>query len=305
MKILVAEDTKTNLAVITAMLTNLGHEVFPATSGENALQLFTHNRPDLVILDVVMEGIDGDECARRIRAIDTNDWIPIIFLSASIEDADIAQGIDAGGDDYLTKPYSEVRLASKVRAMERIAIMRNKLFDLTQQLQILSTTDRLTGLYNRLHFEKSMKEKIADAKRSHYHFALLYLDLDKFKAVNDTLGHHVGDLLLQTVAERLQNLHRINDIIARLGGDEFAVILGNLKNPQDGGDVAKKIIHTLSKEYVLESYKITIGTSIGIAIYPFMGKTEDELIKNADTALYRVKEAGRNNYAYFMDMEKI
>jgi two-component system cell cycle response regulator len=305
MKILVAEDTKTNLAVITAILTSFGHEVLPAISGEEALNVFKNNRPDLIILDVVMKGIDGYECARRIRAIDPNDWIPIIFLSASIEDDDIAQGIDAGGDDYLTKPYSEIRLASKIRAMERIAIMRKKLFELTQQLQVLSTTDRLTGLYNRLYFEKSMHDKIAEGNRYEHKFALLYMDLDKFKIVNDTLGHHIGDLLLQAVAKRLQDLHRENDIIARLGGDEFAVILGNLKQLQDAGDVANKIIHSLSEEYFLENHKIIIGISIGIAIYPFMGTTDDELIKNADAALYQVKESGRNNYKYFIDLKNI
>lgn len=299
MKILVAEDTKTNLSIITAILTSLGHEVIPASSGEEALQLFAENKPDLIILDVVMGGIDGFTCAKRIRAIDNEDWIPIIFLSAQIDDEHITAGIEAGGDDYLTKPYSEARLAAKVRAMQRIANMRKKLFDLTKQLEILSSTDRLTGLYNRLQFEKTIQERISEAERSHTIFALLYMDLDKFKIVNDTLGHHFGDLLLKQIADRLISIHRKHDFIARLGGDEFAIILNNLSNASDAGEIAKKIIHTVSDVYDLDHHEVTIGASIGIAIYPDTGTTSMELIKNADNAMYQVKEKGRNHFQYF------
>src|SRR5215204_5936753 len=110
MQILVADDSKTNLKLITSSLQQLGHDVVPATSGQQAIESFKLSRPDLIILDVVMEGMNGFECAKQIRAINPEDWIPIIFLSGSVDDESISKGIDAGGDDYLTKPFSEIRL---------------------------------------------------------------------------------------------------------------------------------------------------------------------------------------------------
>src|SRR3990167_4133982 len=156
MKILVADDSKAALSLITDSLTQLGHTVLPANSGQEAIDIFLSNRPDLIILDVVMDDVNGFETAKRIRSIDTNEWIPIIFLSASVDDASLAKGIDAGGDDYLTKPFSDVTLAAKIKAMQRIADMRQKLFETSQKLFLLSSTDPLTGIYNRLQFERSI-----------------------------------------------------------------------------------------------------------------------------------------------------
>src|SRR5437763_150875 len=126
MRILVADDSKTNLAILINSLNNLGHEVVSANNGEEAIHLFKKQRPDLVILDVVMEGMDGFECAKRIRELDTDDWIPIIFLSGAVDDENISKGINAGGDDYLTKPFSEITLAAKIKATQRISDMRQK-----------------------------------------------------------------------------------------------------------------------------------------------------------------------------------
>lgn len=299
MKILIADDSKAMLAVLSSALHELGHEVIAANNGQEAIEIFQYNRPDLIILDVVMSGIDGFECAKRIRAIDSNDWIPIIFLSASVDDNNISKGIDAGGDDYLTKPFSEITLAAKIKSMQRIADMRKKLFDLTQKLHILSLTDGLTNLSNRMHFDKVIKEKIAEADRHDHIIALLFIDLDKFKFVNDNFGHAIGDLLLQEVAKRLKSCLRLNDFVARIGGDEFAVILSMIESPELAGSVAKKIIHSLSKDYDLDGHIISIGASVGIALYPADGKNKENLIKNADIAMYSAKDRGRNNYQYF------
>lgn len=299
MKILVADDSKTTRTLLALSLKKLGHEVIEATNGQQALELFQKDRPDLIILDVIMEGIDGFECARMIRNINTDDWIPIIFLSGAVDDENIARGINAGGDDYLTKPYSEITLFAKIKAMQRIADMRTKLYEMTQKLSALSSTDALTGIYNRLQFDRAVKEKISYANRYSKKIALLFIDLDKFKIVNDTLGHYVGDLLLIEVAKRLQSCIRLDDFIARIGGDEFAIILSHIDDIKIIDVIAEKIIKTVGEPFNLAGNNINIRVSIGISCYPTEETTADNFVQNADIAMYHAKESGRNNYKYF------
>jgi len=301
MRILVADDSKTSLAAISAAIKKLGHEVVPAANGEQAIELFQSERPDLAILDVVMEPMNGFECASRLRKLNVDDWIPIIFLSASVDDESVAKGIDSGGDDYLTKPFSDITLAAKIKAMQRIADMRQKLFETSQKLFLLSSTDPLTGIYNRLQFERTIKEIMHAADRYNHSIALLFIDLDNFKGVNDTFGHHTGDLLLVEVAKRLKANLRSNDFIARLGGDEFAVILTDIEKPEQAGQVAQNIIASLALDYHLEERYIRNGASIGIACYPFAGTNRDNIILNADIAMYHAKSTGKNNYQYFTE----
>lgn len=304
MKILVADDSKTSLAILTASLNELGHEVIAATSGEQAIELFKNDRPDLIILDVFMNGMDGFECASQLRAINSDEWIPIIFLSAEEDEASLAKGIDAGGDDYLTKPFSKIILAAKIKAMQRLADMRKKLFEVTNQLALLSVTDPLTGLYNLRQFNQSIKEKISEAGRRQDQVALLSLDLDKFKAVNDTQGHQMGDLLLEHVAQRLKSVIRVNDFVARVGGDEFAIMINSFRDLKDVENFALKLVRHLSEPYQLNSHKTTIGVSVGIAVYPEQALTPDELIGKADIALYRAKTSGQNQVVFYSDENK-
>jgi diguanylate cyclase (GGDEF)-like protein len=301
MKILVADDSKTTRELITASLAKLGHDVIPVVNGIEALEKFKTDRPDLIILDVIMHGMDGFECAEQIRAFDKDDWVPIIFLSGAVDDENIAMGINAGGDDYLTKPFSEVTLGAKIKAMQRIVNMRQRLFETTKKLEILSTTDPLTGINNRSQLEKTIQYKIQQAKEQKYLIALLFLDLDNFKTVNDHLGHHIGDLLLKEIAKRLQSAIRTNDFIARIGGDEFAIVLGEIKSIEIAGQIAKKILNILATPFDLDSNHIIITTSIGIATYPFPDATLTSLIQSADIAMYHAKTAGRNNFQYYTE----
>lgn len=299
MKILVADDSPTNLALISAALKQLDHEVIATNNGEEAIAAFRQVHPDLIILDVVMQVMNGFECAKKIRELEPTDWIPIIFLSASVDDESIAQGIDAGGDDYLTKPFSQITLAAKIKAMQRISDMRKDLYDATCKLTLLSSTDPLTGVYNRLQFNTSLAEKIAYAKRHDVLLALLFIDLDNFKFINDHYGHHIGDLLLIDIANRLKVNIREYDFIARLGGDEFAIMLYDIKTPESSGAVAKNILTSLAHEFEIEQHLFHISCSIGIACFPFAGTDAISLVKNADIAMYHAKEAGRNNFKYF------
>ena len=299
MKILIADDSKTTRAMLTAAIEDFGHQVIIAATGNEAIELYQKHHPDLLILDVVMGKMDGFECARRIREIENNqDWVPIIFLSSSIDDESIAKGIDAGGDDYLTKPFSHITLAAKIKAMQRISDMRKRLFDLTKELDLLSITDPLTRLYNRLQFDRTLKEKLRWAEQRGIKIALLFIDLDKFKEINDTYGHNIGDLLLKEVANRLRATVRQRDFIARLGGDEFAII-AEVESENDATKIAEKIVRTLADDYVLESKRVNVSASVGIAFYPVEGTTIDNFVKNADTAMYHVKNTSKNSYSIY------
>lgn len=181
------------------------------------------------------------------------------------------------------------------------------------EMRFLAFYDCLTGLPNRLMFNEHINQTLAYAKRNNTLLATLFLDLDHFKRVNDTLGHHLGDMLLNAVGERLIRIIRKSDIlarnvedicntnIARFGGDEFVLLLTNIKKAQDATKVARRILYTLSDAFVLDSHKIFITTSIGISLFPADGQDGDTLIKNADKAMYHAKNLGRNNYQFYAD----
>lgn len=299
MKILIVDDSKLSRAKLTDALNNLGHNVIEATSGEEGVELFKSQTPDLVILDVVMGGMSGFSCAKLLRQINT-DWIPIIFLSSSLDDEYISKGIDAGGDDYLTKPFSNITLSAKIRAMQRIADMRSELIETTKKLNHLSSTDALTGLYNRFHFQKRLIEVFAQANRHKHMFAIMFIDVDYFKEVNDKFGHSAGDALLQEVAKRLTSCLRINDFIARLGGDEFAIILQPFEAAHTAEVVARKIIDQAKLPYLVAGENLSITFSIGVAFYPEAGTDPKTILTNADSAMYYVKKKGRNNFKIFV-----
>lgn len=163
----------------------------------------------------------------------------------------------------------------------------------------LAHHDTLTGIPNRLLFQDRLQQALAQAKRQQHALAVLFIDLDNFKTINDTHGHVVGDQLIRMAAERLTQCVRNADTVARLGGDEFVALLVNIKNPQDAESVAKKIISALAKIFVVKGHKLSISASIGVSLYPEDGEDTNTLIKNADTAMYRAKQRGKNNYQLY------
>jgi diguanylate cyclase (GGDEF)-like protein/PAS domain S-box-containing protein len=170
-----------------------------------------------------------------------------------------------------------------------------------QELYDLATHDTLTGLPNRFLFSERFRRAIARAKRASHLVGLLYLDLDRFKPVNDLLGHECGDQLLQTVARRIKRSVREEDTIARLGGDEFAVILEHLLRPRDAAATARKLLHALARPFLLEGHKASVTASIGITVYPLDGDDVETLVKRADGAMYRAKTERRNDYRFAGD----
>ncbi|MDR0776169.1 MAG: diguanylate cyclase [Azonexus sp.] len=305
MKILIVEDSRSNLLLLTQYVRHFGATVLPAENGAAAIATYARERPDLVLLDVVLPDIDGFEVARRIRGMESNgDWTPIIFLSSLGKDEDIEQGIVAGGDDYLHKPVSEVVLGAKVRAMERLIQMRGSLVKLAskldhanQELQRLSASDGLTGIANRRYFDDHIAREWRRARRNSSSLALMMCDVDHFKKFNDTYGHQSGDECLRRVAGAIAtSLDRGSDMAARYGGEEFVVVLSETSL---GGAliVAEKIrhaVHALRIPHSASSHsRVTLSIGLAAAV-PQRDDSCASLIAAADRALYEAKNNGRD-----------
>lgn len=305
MKILVVQDHRSSLDALLQSVRHFGAAAIPAESGGAALAAFVSERPDLVLLDSVLPDISGYEIAQKIRALESpGDWTPIIFLSSPDDEVSIEKGIAAGGDDYLHKPFSEIVLGAKIRAMQRLVLMRASLLALTrkldatnQELQRISLMDSLTGVANRRYFDETISVEWRRARRHSNSLAVLMFDIDHFKLYNDTYGHLAGDECLRRVAATIrQNTVRPSDLVGRYDGKAFAVIL---PETTIGGAVmvAEKIrqaIHELNIPHALESGdRITLSVGVASAA-PGFDNPPDDLIHAADQALRRAKAEGRD-----------
>ncbi len=304
MKILLVDDTKTILMQLTIWLEALGHEVTSTQDPCQALPLYQQQQPNLVILDVMMENKSGYDCARELREADSGEhWVPIIFLSSAEKDENVQAGIDAGGDDYLIKPVSEVTLTAKIKAMQRIAEMQEQLAHANAQLQALSNTDELTQIPNRRSFNdryQSEWNRVLRLPENIRRIAIIMFDIDHFKEYNDYYGHPEGDKCLQQVAQAIdQSLTRASDYVARYGGEEFIALVVN-EDKEHLKQLAEKIQRNIAKlgiEHSKSTVASTVTLSIGIAVeVPQRGYNKDKLIERADEALYQAKQNGRNRF---------
>ncbi len=429
---LVVDDDELVRMIVREALEQSGLEVCEAASGVQALELFADSRPDIVVLDVMMPGLDGFATCAKLRGSLGGSRVPILIMTGLDDAESIAHAYDQGATDFITKPLNPVILSHRVRYMlrgshtldallksearlglaQRIAKIGNwewrpdtnqftasaelcRLMGIRSQdfagtfdafiqlvhaedrhrvdealkrilskrvpcdidhrlvlpngvdftvnlqaeavfddqmkaLSIVGTaqdiTDRkqsereihrlayfdsLTGLPNRVLFKDRVTQALSHARRYGTTLATLFLDLDRFKVINDTLGHNIGDLLLKSVADRLAESVRHSDSVcrsvgkeenhslARLGGDEFTVLLTNLRDVQDAGKVARRIVESLAQSFSIEGREIFVTASVGIAIFPVDGDSVDALLKNADSAMYHAKEQGRNNFQFY------
>jgi len=431
---LVVDDDAVVRAFVREALEQSGHEVREAENGAQALERFIEHRPDVVLIDIMMPGMDGFAACSKLRELVGGGRVPILIMTGLDDAESIADAYEQGATDFITKPLNSMILRYRVRYMlrgshtldaliksearlglaQRIAkignwewrpdtnqftasaelcrlmglrlqdfggtfdaflqlvhaedrirvdealkdILRKRIpcdidhrlvlpngADFTVNLQAeavfddrlkalsvvgtaqdiserkqsekeihrLAYFDSLTGLPNRVLFKDRLTQAVLHARRYRTALATLFLDLDRFKAINDTLGHNIGDLLLKSVADRLAESVRHSDSVsrsvekeenhslARLGGDEFTVLLTNLREAQDAATVARRIVGGMAKPFLIEGREIFITVSIGIAVFPVDGESVDALLKNADSAMYHAKEQGRNNFQYYSD----
>lgn len=416
---------------MSAAMSKAGFDVIEAENGREALALFLSDKPDLILLDVMMPEMDGFETCTAIRNLPAGKHTQVLMVTGLDDTNSIERAFEAGANDFIAKPLNWVMLGHRGKYMLRagrafqelnrskhrlaktqeLAKLGNWEIDLTnntfhcspeagrllglgnnrqitykdfltpviaqehdkvkdtinaaikahrpfsinyqvifpdgtqchilnrgeifvnengvperllgaiqdvtqlkiaeEEIRRLAFYDGLTGLANRTLFMNLLEHEISTAKRHNETFSLLFLDLDQFKRVNDTFGHHIGDLLLQKVSETLQKCIRGGDIasslgsnvsdtlIARLGGDEFILLLSNINEPENAAIVARRIFQEIPRYYNLNGHEIPITTSIGISVFPVDGEEAETLLKHADSAMYHAKDSGRNNYQFF------
>ena len=322
-QILVVDDDEKNIHAMDAVLSDFPLDVRLVMSGEEALNIASSEPLALILLDVQMPTMDGFEVASLLSKNKLTKQIPVIFLTANNKEEDfILKGHELGAVDYLFKPIDPSIFKSKVMVfvdyyvqrrdmkvlLDELASTKRSLEESNAQLNRLARVDTVTELPNRLNFEELLAVTLEQSRRHERKFAVIYMDLDNFKYVNDTCGHDVGDMLLTEVGVRVKGCVRKSDavqlginevMVARLGGDEFAVLLSDIFSPSNAGVVVEMILSAISKRFVLNDHKVSIGVSIGIACYPYAGNTEEELKKAADLAMYKAKENGKNTFYYY------
>ncbi len=304
MKVLIADDTNTDRLLLKLHLAKLGCQVIEAKNGQEAVSQYSAhlNEIDLILIDVQMPKLNGFEAVKAIREVqqqNKQEWFPVIFLSASANEKDVEDGIMAGGDDYLIKPISQKVLAAKMHAMKRISDMRSRLVESNKMLESLASTDYLTGIANRRFFEVSL-ERVFDALNDERDtcFACGILDLDKFKDINDSFGHDIGDKVLIDVASLVQEHIAENDLFGRLGGEEFGLVL--VSESREGLIQRFETIQKRIEDYqfVYTGQLIEVTASIGVVAVSDECKTRNQLLKRADKLLYQAKTSGRNQVCY-------
>ena len=318
-KILVVDDDQNVRMLARQCLEAEDMVVVEASNGFEAIDAFVRERPDLVFLDVEMPGMTGLEACERIREIPQGESIPIMIVTGSDDRSSIDKGFEAGATQYKTKPVNWSLLGRDVQYMLRASSAFNSLKRQEDRLRYLAYYDPLTSLPNRRSFNEQLGRLLKRSRRHSTTAALLFIDLDHFKRINDSIGHARGDSLLVEIAKRLTMELREEDAInyfsdanaeqaagtegvteiARLGGDEFTVVLSDVSDVSDIEKVARRILHRLSEPIALQSHNPVVTPSIGIALYPQDGNDADTLIRNADTAMYVAKAEGRACYRFY------
>lgn len=294
--ILVVDDSPDNVEIMATRLRFVGFEVDTAEHGEDAISKVHNNPPDLILLDVMLPGMDGYEVARKIKNDEALPFIPIILVTARDSTSDKVTGLDAGADDYLTKPVNFPELEARVRSMLRIKRLQDELEEKNKELEELSISDGLTGLFNHRHIHEELHEEFERAERAQGPLAVAMFDLDHFKRVNDTYGHQTGDRVLVELSAILRQTAREIDKLGRYGGEEFIVILPNtdIDDAASFADrVRQKIEHHAFPAGRNDPLRMTL--SAGVAAYPHPHvKEARSLVERADIALYAAKRGGRN-----------
>ncbi len=291
MKILIVEDEPISRRVLEVNLVGWGYDVTHATDGHEALEMLqSPDAPTLVISDWMMPRMDGLTLCRKIRQMHVAWYIYVILLTAKGAKADVIQGLEAGADDFLTKPFNREELKYRTRTGERIT-------NLERRIRELANTDDLTGVSNRRAFMEIMSMEMARSRRSGTPLSFILTDIDRFKRINDTFGHQAGDRVLQHFADILSASIRPYDTIGRYGGEEFVVCLPGTDLPQAESIAERMRMNTEKAPFMaLEgSEALCVTASFGAAVYtgnPL--DTIDLFIKRADDALYQAKHEGRN-----------
>lgn len=333
-RLLIVDDIADNRNILSRRLVRRGYDVVEATGGRQALELIAQQPFDVVLLDIMMPDLNGVEVLKAVRQTHSASALPVIMVTANGQSADTVTALTLGANDYVTKPVDfavvlariEVQVARR-RAEEALRLSNEQLehrvvtrtAELSQlnealaneiverrrseaEMKHIAHHDALTGLANRVLFQERLLQAISTAEEKGEAVSVLYLDLDRFKDINDTLGHPAGDLLLRAVAQRLLSEVRLEDTVARMSGDEFALIQPRPATSA-GADsteaLAQRLLEVFKEPFQIGDKLCRCSVSIGAALFPYDAASADDLLKTADIALYQAKSEGRGIYHRF------
>lgn len=298
-KVLLVEDNEVDARLTQDLLAEWSVEEFQivhvVTLAEGLARL-TGERFDAVLLDLSLPDAFGLPTVRQVHA--TSPSTPVVVLSGVSDQSLALQAVQQGAQDYLVKGQGHPELLAR---SVRYAIERKRT---EERLTYLAQYDHLTGLVNRTLFRDRLIQAMARSKRLQQSLGLMVLDLDRFKTVNDTMGHDVGDQLLKSVADRLKCCVREVDTVARMGGDEFTIVLEGVASEENIAIVAKRIVEAILAPFEIKNRQMSIGISIGITVYPHDDREVDDLLKHADDAMYQAKQQGGSGFRFYGSNEQ-
>jgi len=293
--VLIAEDDPMFRKILQSWLESWGYRVRVAEDGDDAWKILLQDAPpELLILDWMMPRVDGIELCRRIRERQQSPYQYILLVTAKDNKNDVVMGLEAGADDYLTKPFDRCELRARLRVGRRILQLQQDLISAREELRFQATHDVLTGIGNRGAILDLLHRELERAARARGSTGVLMLDLDHFKTINDSHGHLVGDVVLKEVANRICHVVRPYDFVGRYGGEEFLVILPGC-NKEQAQQVGERIRQAICADPVLTAgSEICLTISVGATAALSLQLSGKEMVAIADNALYRAKNAGRN-----------
>ena len=304
-KVLLAEDEPITRKLLHRHLVTQGYQVLEASNGKEAWEIFLREKEKihLVLLDWMMPEMDGVELCKKIRDLDLEHYVYIIFLSVKQEKEDIVACLEAGADDYLTKPFHAQELLARIKVGCRIIALEKALREANYKLSKMAITDSLTGILNRNAIIDGLKKELSRAIREGKYIHLIMIDLDHFKKVNDTYGHLIGDKVLIKLVEKLKSYLRPYDLIGRYGGEEFLVVLLENNEKTSIGIAERMRLYISEKPFVIENLELNITISLGVTSFKPTKEIDIDvilidLLKQVDAALYEAKNKGRNCVVY-------
>jgi len=283
--ILIIDDNPSNIDFLLGLLTE--YDISAAVDGERALDQIEQEVPDLILLDISMPGMDGYEVCSIIKSNPKTKDIPILFLSANTDAESVLKGFDVGGVDYITKPYRPQEVLARVET-------HLKLKQLRDELERLAYEDSMTGIANRRRFFKEISILFSKSKSNYFPLYLFIVDIDKFKEINDTFGHDVGDEVIRVFVDIVKKELGKDDCFARFGGDEFVIMMMQMSK-EKALNVVKRIQDNISKPHLLLGSVVKFTVSMGIAEVEYFDEDIDAVIKRADISLYKEKRSKRDH----------
>ncbi|WP_339503435.1 two-component system response regulator [Pseudomonas silesiensis] len=286
--LLVVDDQITDLKALSTAVCDLA-EIYIAQSGQEALEIARQCRPDVVLLDIEMPGMNGLDVCRALKSDPELLDAAVIFVSAHTQPDDELLALECGGVDFIQKPLNIPVARAHIKA--HIAL-RN-------EAKRLANHDALTGLPNKTLLQDRTEQALQKARRNNGRVAMLLLDLDNFKVINDSMDHSIGDVVLQEVASRLSRSLRLEDTVSRQGGDEFILLLPEVEDLDAVRDFAERVLATISSPFSIQGHRYDLSASIGISVFPEDSHGMESLYQHCDAAMYQAKLSGRNRYCFF------